>query len=43
MNLIKIEDNLTPQLFDNDKIMVNSQLSKKLGRVYIRRIKDWHV
>ena len=43
MNLIKIEDNLTPQLFDNDKIMVNSQLSKKLGRVYIRGIKDWHV
>ncbi len=31
MNLIKIEDNLTPQLFDNDKIMVNSQLSKSWG------------
>ena len=40
---MKIEDNLTPQLFDNDYIMVNSQLSKKLGRVYIRRIKDWYV
>ena len=40
---MKIEDNLTLQLFDNDNIMVNSQLSKKFGRVYILRIKDWYV
>ena len=39
---MKIEDNLTPELVDNDKILVNSQLSKKLRKIYIRTIKDWY-
>ena len=34
---------LTPQLFDGDKIVANSNLFKKLGRLYILKIKDWYV
>lgn len=34
---------LTPELFDNEKIMYNSALSKELGQLYVDKIRDWYV
>ena len=43
MKWMKIEDNLTPQLFDGEKILANTRISKELGKLYIQKIKDWYV
>lgn len=41
--MIKIEDDLIPQLFDNEIINFNTKLSKQLGKLYIKKIKKWYI